>query len=213
MELPVTPKRYDRTMRSRGEPVLVLSIQRPSFPDRGRTGRMERYFSQLAQQWQERWETALYPKACQALERAKEQGLPFLPWQMKFEYTVTLWQPPVISIRVDVTEQGPTPLPCTLCIGQVWDCAAGYPRTLRSFLPAKPRRWRKRLLEQLGEQARLQLESGLSLLDDNCIQTMAQAFDPERFFLTEQGLAVYYPQYLLGPYAEGIPVFTIPVSG
>lgn len=208
---PVTPQLWKRVMKSNGETVLTLSIRRPAFPETGRTRRMERYFTEIAQQWKNRWETVLFPQACQALADAKETGSPFTPWKAELDYTVTLWRPPLLSLRLDAMESGQAPRPLHIRTGETWDCACGYPRTLRSFYPAKAHRWRKSLMDALRSQAAERLASGESLLDPDCAQVMERAFDPERFYLTEEGLSVFYPLYVLGAYAEGIPVFTVPI--
>ncbi len=208
---PITPQQWKHEMKQDGERVLTLSIRRPAFPNTGKTARMERYFARIAQQWKIRWETLLFPKACQSLADAREAGQPFVPWQAELDYTVTLWQPPLLSLRLDAVESGPSARPLRICMGETWDCGSGYPRTLRSLFPAKAHRWRKGLLDQIREQAARQLASGESLLDPDCPQVMERAFDPDRFYLTEDGIAVFYPLCVLGAYAEGIPVFTVPI--
>lgn len=208
---PVTPQQWKRVMKRDGEPVLTLSIRRPAFADTGKTARMERYFAQFAQQWKTRWEALLFPRACQALTNAREISKPFIPWQAELDYTVTLWRPPLLSLRLDALETGPNAKPLRVCMGETWDCACGYPRTLRSFFPAKAHRWRKALLDSLRDQAAQQLASGESLLDPDCAQIMERAFDPDRFYLTKDGVTIFYPLYVLGSYAEGIPVFTVPI--
>lgn len=210
--LPCTTKQWEHTKKWNGKPALALSIRRPAFPDSGKTTRLERYFARIGEYWQSRWETVLFPEACKALAEATEGGTDFLPWQAQLDYTITLWQPPLLSLRMDAVESGPTSRPLRICMGETWDCSSGYPRTLRSFFPAKARRWQKDLLGSLKEQAAQQLASGESLLDPDCTQIMERTFDPDRFYLTENGIAVFYPLYILGPYAEGIPVFTVPFS-
>lgn len=208
---PVSPKLWNRVMKSNGEPVLTLSIRRPAFSDTGKTRRMERYFAEVEQQWKTRWETTLFPRACQALADAKEAGSPFTPWKAELDYTVTLWRPPLLSLHVDAVESGQTSRPLCIRTGETWDCSCGYPRTLRSFFPSKAHRWRRALIDSLCAQAAQRLASGESLLDPDCTQVMERTFDPERFYLTEDGLSVFYPLYVLGAYAEGIPVFTAPI--
>ena len=208
----VSPQLWKRTMKSNGDPVLILSIRRPSFPESGKCRRIERYFSQLARRWQTRWEADLYPKACQSYTEHQTQSRPFLPWQVKLDYEITFWQPPLISIRLEIQEQDPSALPCFLHIGEVWDTAAGYPRSLRSFLPETPRLWKRELMKQLAVLVQQQLDSGESLLRPDCFSDVKQKFDSERFYLTEEGIVIYYPLYALGPYGEGIPTFTIPIS-
>ena len=210
-DLPITPRHWKHTFKSGTEPVLTLSIRRPAFPDAGKTMRMERYFTQVAQQWKTRWETDLFPRACRALTDARETGNVFLPWQASLDYTVTLWRAPLLSLRLDCVESCPPARPLLTCTGETWDCSCGYPRALRSFFPPRAHCWRRILLRSLQEQAARQLASGESLLDADCAQVMDRTFDPDRFYLTEEGLSVFYPLCLLGAYAEGIPVFSVPL--
>ncbi len=207
---PVSTETWQRTMKSKGINVLHISVQRPSFPGSGKKRRMEHYFAQMALQWQTRWENDLYQKACLAFED-RQSDPAFQPWCASFHYEITLWNPPLLSIRINVQEQGPVALPVSLCIGEVWDCSSGYPCSLRTFLPAKPYRWKKHLILQLQQQAEQRLDSGESLLYPNCLSMIEQTFDPSRFYLSEHGLVIFYPLYSLGSYGEGIPTFTIPV--
>lgn len=206
---PMTSQTRKRVMKSKGVPVLTLSIRRPVFSDTGKTARIERYFTKAAQQLEKRWETVLFPQACQSLADAQEMDGAFTCWQAELDYTVTFWRPPILSLHLDVTESGQGPRPLHIRAGETWDCACGYPCTLRSFFPAKARRWRRELMNSLRAQAAERLNSGESLLDPDCAQVMERTFDPERFYLTEEGLVLFYPLYVLGPYAEGIPVFTV----
>ena len=66
------------------------------------------------------------------------------------------------------------------------------------------------LLHIIKAQAEEQLNSGESLLDPNCAAIMERTFDPSQFYLTDHGFNIFYPLSTLGPYAEGIPVFTVP---
>ena len=209
---PVTAQQWTRTMKQDGQPVLVFTLRRPCVPNSGKTNRMERYFAQLAQQWQNHWENSLFPRACQAYTEAKERGKPFTPWQAELDHQVTFWRPPLVSLRLSITETGPCDRPLCTHIGETWDCSNGFPRTLRSFFPERGRRWRRELIAALCAQAEARISSGESLLNPDCTRLIESAFDPDHFYLTAEGVAVFYPMYLLGPYAEGVPVFTLPLS-
>lgn len=210
--LPFKIEGSSKTIKYKGDAVLTLSIRRPVFSDTGKMRRIEQYFSEVGNQWLHRWETVLFPAACQAKDLTAETERIFLPWQTNMDFTVTLWKPPLLSLRIDVTERRETNHPLLFCTGETWDCTTGYPRTLRSFFPAGNHRWRKELLLNLREQVSARLSSGESLLDPDCSQLLARTFDPNRFYLTEEGIAIFYPLYTLGAYAEGIPVFHIPLS-
>lgn len=206
--LPITSGRWEHLMRFDGIPVLSLSLCRPVFPDRGKTARIERYFSLLEAQWKTHWTKTLYPRACQAWKAALDRSAPFTPWRAELEYTVTLWRAPLLSLRLDAAEGDFSGRPLRVRMGETWDCETGYPRTLRSFFPPG-HRWRGKLLAQIQNEAAQQRAGGESLLDPDCGCIIERSFDPERFYLTEEGAEIFYPLYVLGPYAEGIPAFPI----
>ena len=61
------------------------------------------------------------------------------------------------------------------------------------------------------EQIRQRLATGESLYYDDWPRRLSTDFSPDRFYLTEgDRLAFFYPLYTLAPYAEGLPVFSIP---
>lgn len=208
---PVSSTVIQRKLKSNGKTVLEYSIKRPSFPNSGNLRRMEQYFAQTEHQWQMRWENQLFLQATKALDRMSDYNL-FHPWHASMDYEITFWKDPLLSIRIDIKEQGPVTPPVSLCIGEVWDCSSGYPCSLRTFLPVKQLRWKSKLISQLQKQAKQRLNSGDCLFHTECLAVIKQKFDSNRFYLTEDGLVIFYPLYILGSYGEGIPTFTIPIE-
>ena len=65
------------------------------------------------------------------------------------------------------------------------------------------------MLEEVARQLRARQASGESRFWPDWERRLARSFDPERFFLTEEGPSVFFPLYALGPYVEGIPTFPL----
>ena len=82
------------------------------------------------------------------------------------------------------------------------------PLTLAELFPAGFR-WRRWVLEEAARQLRARQTSGESRFWPDWERRLARSFDPERFFLTEEGPSVFFPLYALGPYVEGIPTFPL----
>lgn len=209
---PITTKEWKRVMKQNSTVIFTASVHRPAFPESSKTARIERYFSYFAQQWISRWETVLYPAARNVFAEAQAQSKCFLPWTAALNYVITFQRPPLVSLYLEVSEHDHISHPRISRFGETWDCSTGYPRTLRSFFPPHSRRWKKELLDSMKAQAVQQLNSGESLLNHDCVQIMDRTFDPDRFYLTDHGVTLFYPLYVLGPYAEGIPTFTVPLK-
>ena len=56
------------------------------------------------------------------------------------------------------------------------------------------------------------LSGGFGAYFTDYIQRVEESFRAENFYLTPRGVALYFQQYELAPYSEGLPVFLIPYS-
>lgn len=207
---PFPEKTWSKTLSHRDQPVLIMSVRQPDFPDTKTTARIRHYFNHAIQLWITRWREQLYPAQCDILDHASEHGSTFHPLCAELSYMVTYWNDPIFSLRLDVTESRPGIRQQLFCMGETWNLSTGYPLPLRSFFPKKGGNWRKRILASLKNQADQQIKSGESLLDPDYSRIMERTFDPNRYYLTNNGIAIFFPLYFLGPYAEGIPVFSLP---
>ena len=43
-------------------------------------------------------------------------------------------------------------------------------------------------------------------------QDLRRRFNSQNYYLTQEGLTVFFPMYAIAPSAEGIPAFTIPYA-
>ena len=208
-ELAVEVKRREWEMKLEGEPVLHCVLTWPELTGTWKgIGAINRYYNRVIQIWKQRWEREVYLRACLDLADRRAQGRPFRSWQVQLTTQITRQEGDILSLIQDGTEQGGYDRPVTVRRGDTWSLTQGVPRTLASFF-YKERRWKKRVLEQVAEQITHCLAEGESLLDPDCLQRLRSAFDPAHFCLTEAGAQVFFPMYLLGSSAEGIPTFDI----
>lgn len=150
------------------------------------------------------------PRACAALQEARAGSRPFLPWEAELVYHVTLECDGLSSLYVDVTERQNGTRPLTVRTAETWELRSGTPKTLSEFFP--PRLfWKKPIIEALQRQALDRLQGGESLLFEDVETRVASYFSAKRFYLTEEGLSLFYPMWSLGSPAEGIPVFLLPL--
>ena len=70
--------------------------------------------------------------------------------------------------------------------------------------------WRRALLAELTAQSEARLQSGESFFYADAPARVRRFFSPQRFYLTGDSLAVFFPMLSLAPAAEGIPVFLLP---
>ena len=196
----------EKTLAWEGEPVLVYTVRAlalPSVP-----ARVERCYRRVEAVWAARWEKSLYPRACAALRAARAASRPFRPWEASLSASVTLDTPERLSLYWEAAERLDGPHAVTLRRGDAWALPRGMPLTLAELFPAGFR-WRRWVLEEAARQLRARQASGESRFWPDWERRLARSFDPERFFLTEEGPSVFFPLYALGPHVEGIP--TLPL--
>ncbi len=211
-ELTVEVKEQVWNMTLEGEPVLHCVLTWPELKGTWKgINAINRYYSRVVQIWQRRWEREVYLRACLDLADRRAKGRPFQLWQAQLTTQITRQEGELLSLIQDGTEQAGYDRPVTVRRGDTWSLDQGAPRTLGSFFP-KERRWKKRVLEQVAEQITHRLAGGESLLDPDCLHKLRSTFDPARFSLNGEGAQVFFPMYMLGPSAEGIPTFDIALA-
>ncbi len=65
-------------------------------------------------------------------------------------------------------------------------------------------------IQTINNQIAAQVKSESGSYFDDYEKLVARYFNPRSFYLTMEGVVIYYQQYEIAPYASGIPVFTLP---
>lgn len=200
----VTCAHTHRVMRHQGKPVLEMDLESPKISDT-KQAQLGRFYRRVAEAWRSRWEKEVFPLACAALEENGQMQA----WQMRLRYHVSYEQDGLLSLYTEASEQYDRRRTLLIRNAETWSVEDAMPRSLYSFLPEQrfPRAW---LLRQLMEQANAQHESGEHLYHPEYPRLMRRYFDPARFYLTPEGIALYYPLESIAPYAEGLPSFFLP---
>ena len=191
-------------------PVLSAALSLPSPTDEGRTAaRIRRFYRLQGRAFIRYCENFLLPAAAEEYRLALEASRPLPCFRAELGYTVTYNNDGFFSLYTQSRE----PVRGTVSLLQrrsdTWDLAAGYPVPLRDFFP-KGSRWRQRLLDAASTQMQTQESAGISRWHEDWKRLLRRRFNPDHYYLTEDGLSFFYPMYALGPAAEGIPVFSLP---
>ena len=190
-------------------PVLWASVRLPPPPVEAgertarRIGRFYRLQGRCFLQYCQRW---LLPQAEAAYRAALEASVPLPAYRAELDYRVTYCQGGLWSLYTQTRETaGPGPALLTRR-GDTLDLAAGYPVPLRDFFGGGGS-WRKRLAARAAEEIQRRERAGVSRFHPDWRKVR---FNPQNYYLTEEGLAFFYPMYAIAPAAEGIPVFLMP---
>lgn len=151
-----------------------------------------------------------YQKAIEVYEEAIQEGYPFYPWEAYIKYQITNNTNGLLSLYVDDYIYSGGAHGGTVRTSATWDLAKGTQRTLDSFFKLNAD-YRNLVLGIILRQAQHNLEQDPdTMYFDDYQDLIKKNFNPQSFYLTPNGLVIYYQQYEVGPYAAGIIEFTIP---
>ena len=205
------PFAAERAWEAEGVPVLWASAEVPEpVPAEDRTSRRIRRFYQLQCRAFLRYcERCLLPQAAAEARAALEASRPLPAFRAELRYQVTYNEGGLWSLYTQVRESAGTGPALVTRRGDTWDLAAGYPVPLRNFFPAGTA-WKKRLLTHAAAEVERRERAGAARWREDWRRALRRRFNPQNFYLTQEGLAWFYPMYALAPASEGVPVFTLP---
>ena len=153
----------------------------------------------------------LYHDAVRAYLQAVENGYPVMVYEVIAEFTVTYNQNCALSLYTDQYIFTGGAHGSTTRYANTWDLKTGTPiplgRLVPGFMDGKAY-----ITGEVIRQIRTQMQNGEGDYFEDYEKNAVEEFDPGQFYLTPEGVVVYYQQYAIAPYSSGIPVFLIPYS-
>lgn len=193
--------------------VLTLSISYPQIRLPGGRpyvqNRINRSYRRQASEFNQYAETTLYRQAVQELLDSQQNGFPFRPYDAVMKYESTFNRDCHLSGYSDRYEYTGGAHGNTSRTSDTWNLQTGEPLPLSAFFPPGTD-VKSIVLEQIQQQAKQNMQQQPGIYFENYPELIDQYFDPESYFLTPDGINIYYQQYEIAPYSTGIVVFTLP---
>lgn len=198
----------------KGELMLNYVINYPQFSSNqfpGAIGAMNQYYYMRALELKRYYRNNLYNQAVEQFRFAQQNGYPFNMFGAQTAFTVTYNQNCYVSLYTDQYEYTGGAHGITTRVADTWDLRKGYRIQLSQLFPGGFD-YAAYLTDAIIAQIRQQIESGEADYFENYQELAVEYFNPGNFYLTPQGLVIYYDLYAIAPYAAGIREFTIPYS-
>ena len=201
----------ERTWTVEEIPVLTAAVSLPEPVPAADpiSRRIRRYYQLQYRSFLRYCETYLLPLAAEEYRAALAASQPLPRLHAELTYQITYHEGGLWSLFTQSREQGPGGQAALLRRGDTWDLASGYPVALSSLFPRRSG-WKRRLLAAAEAQALQREEAGVSQYHEGVRRLLRRHFNSQNFYLTAEGLVLFYPMYAIAPAMEGIPTFLVP---
>ena len=210
----IAMRKMKRTFTCNSTPVITISILYPNVTLHRNPSAQKIINCQIKEQVCDFYNYAsndLHQQAIAAYKDAQESGFPFNRYDAMLQYEITYNQHCYLSLYRDQYEYTGGAHGNTVRTSDTWDLKSGYSVPLFSFFPAD-QDYRTLLIDQITKHANERIQQNPGIFFENYPALIVEYFNEEHYYLTPSGIAMYYQQYEIAPYATGIVVFTIPYA-
>ncbi len=93
--------------------------------------------------------------------------------------------------------------------GDTWDMATGFAVPLSTLFPPRSR-WRACIMETARNEIIRQESRGEARYHPGWEKLLKKYWNPRNFYITRNGITVFWPMYAIAPAIEGVPAFVLP---
>jgi len=213
---PLTVKTAEIPLRieQAGKLLASILISQPIFGGEARPSslrRINQYYERFTKKLIRYADTKLRIAAEEQYQYSEENMFPFNPFELRSDYYIMYNRDNILSLYIDVYEYRGGAHGTTLRFTDIWHVSLGCPASPAEFFP-EGTNYKKLLTNTAVEIASKQLSEGTAMYFDNYEALIRKNFSSANIYLTESGMALFYQQYAIAPYAEGIPVFITPYN-
>jgi len=153
--------------------------------------------------------TKLRRAAEEQYKYSEENMFPFIPFELRTDFSLTYNRDNILSLYTDLYEFRGGAHGSTLRFADIWFVSQGCPASPAEFFP-EGTNYKKLLINKAIEMASRRMAEGTAMYFEDYETLIRKNFSSANIYLTETGMALFYQQYAIAPYVEGIPVFIVP---
>jgi hypothetical protein len=194
------------------ELVLSYKIEYPSFSsDPFQTNRLNHFYKMNALAFEQYCRQKLFRLAVKEYEYSVANGFPIRAYDAVLAYKITYNAHCTLSLYFDRYEYTGGAHGSTTRYSDTWDLQNNRRIPLRQLF-SRSIHYVHYIIKSIITQIEQQIKSGNDIYFDDYENNVRKYFNPNKFYLTQQGVVIYFQQYEIAPYAAGIVEFTIPYS-
>lgn len=207
----IRPRTMAADMYYKSALVLTYNIEYPWFcmnKCASVTG-INQYYAAKAHSFLQYARKELYTTAVKQYEFDAANGYPLHTYEAMIRYDITYNQDCIVSLYYDQYEYTGGAHGNTVRSSDTWDVQNGSLITLTDLFGC----WvqdRRDIQNEISRQIAQQIDKGFGNYFPDYQKNVSKYFNPHNFYLSCDGIVIYFQQYQIAPYSSGIPEFTIP---
>lgn len=171
--------------------------------------RFNEYYEREAQKRRRHAREAMYADALADYKFSQGKGYPFNPYELMQVFDVSYNSMPVLSLYFDVYQYTGGAHGMTERTGNTWDLHRCRMLEMRDLF-ARGYDYRGAILRYVEAEALRRQAGGEAQYFEGLAENVYKYFDERNYYLSCQGLNLFYPLYSLAPYYVGIQAFAVP---
>jgi len=144
-------------------------------------------------------------------EYSMANNFPIRLFEAYVDFFVTYNQNCAISLYFDQYEYAGGAHGLTLRYSDTWNLQKSKRIDLNELFPHKSN-YKEYIIDLINQQIGIEIANGNNPYFENYSQLINENFKANSFYLTKEGVAIYFQQYDIAPYATGLPTFVIPYT-
>ena len=199
----ITTMRVLEKLPDDGGAMAVVLIEYPAVAER--KSRINAFYEHQAAAFLRDIKKRFLPAAIAEHDRALLKSAPFKPFEISATFHVA-HNGDILSFYRDTRVTTGAARAHTRS-GETWDARSGWLCDLKSLLP--PGMNYREVLKSVVEIAKKQEKAGTHKYLDDFTKRARKNFSPSNFYITDEGIVIFFDELTVAPRAEGIPVFVL----
>lgn len=211
-EVIVKDRTLEQDLYYKNTKVMHYSIKYPHFISNTYhtlANKLNNYYRTKAVMYQRTNIMQLYQEAMVDYEYSIANDFPVHEYEAVVEYTVTYNENCMLSLYFDQYEYTGGAHGNTVRTSDTWNLTQSKRAELSDFFPGKSN-YNEFIIGSIINQIKQQVKDNTTMVFDDYPKLVAESFKTNNFYLSEDGVVIYFQQYDIAPYASGILTFVIP---
>lgn len=212
-EIQVTETEEKDTLYYKDNPMLDFTIRYPQFTSnrfRLLIKEINWYYRIRTLHYEKDQIQKLYDLAKEQYEDSLKNDFPFHNYEVMREYSVTYNQNCFLSLYSDTYEYTGGAHGMTVREADTWDLRHRRKAKISDFISVKD--LRGFLIKNILKQIEKEIQSGNNVYFEDYKSLVEENLNMDNFYLSNEGLVIYFGLYEIAPYVSGIRTFTIPYT-